>query len=228
MNSETSKTDVDLTGLNSQENQSQPTEPEGEKLPEGAKNWQHALQLAREREDKLRRDAEEAREQAKRLQEEKKQADLAKLSETDRYKAMATEEAEKRAQLELKLTVSEQLAGKNLPKPIVDLLTKSPWVIPAVQDELGSEYTWDEVIDSVKRHLPRYVESLVVETKPSEEPQNESSKKVDSERSVGDYSYTPAHVYTLEEVNRIKNDPAEWEKHRVKILKQLQASGGRL
>jgi len=113
-----------------------------------------------------------------------------------------------------------------LPKPIQDLLVKTPWAIPAVVEEIGdSPQSWDEIISSVKKHLPTYIDSLVVKpVEPLEEP---SSKRVDSERT-NDSSVVRNHVYTIEEVREIKKDPKEWAKHEEAILKQMAANSGKL
>lgn len=227
--SETSNQDPSLTEVKDlQESKGQVSEPgeENKDLPEGAKNWQHAIQLAREREQRLQEEKEEiARKLADKEAAEKKRR-MEEMSETDRYKAMAEEESAKRGKLELQLIVKDAIAGKKLPKAIEDLIVKTPWAIPAVADELGSEFTWDQAVDSVKHHLQGFVDSLVVQddTKPlTEEP----SRRVDSERSV-DTAVVRDHIYTREEIEKLSRDPQEWEKHRPKILKQLAAHGGRL
>lgn len=229
MNTETSSSQNGLTEDKIlQESTKESTDPVGENdLPEGAKNVQHAIQLAREREKAAREEAESIRAKLREIEAREKQAKMADMSETERYKTLAQEESQKRGKLELKLTVQEAIAGKSLPKGVEDILIRSPWAIPAVQDELGDEFTWDDAIASVKRHLPEYVESLVVgPVKPLEDIEP-SSKRVDSERSI-DSGVVRKHIYTREEVARLGKDPVEWAKHEAAVLKQMAENGGNL
>lgn len=230
MNTETSSSQNGLTdNKNVQESTKESTDPVGENdLPEGAKNVQHAIQLAREREKAARDEAEAIRAKLREIEAKEKQSKMADMSETERYKTLAQEESQKRGKLELRVTVQEAIAGKSLPKGVQDILVRSPWAIPAVQDELGDEFTWDEAIASVKRHLPDYVNSLVVkpETTPLEEAEP-SSRRIDSERSV-DAGVVRKHIYTRAEVAALSKDPTEWAKHEAAVLKQMSEMGGKL
>lgn len=229
-NTETSSSQNGLTGdKNSQESTLESTEPVGQNtdLPTGAKNVQHAIQLAREREAAAKAEAERLANENAELKRQKKAKDLAEMSETERYKSMAEESEARAARAELGMFVRDSIGGKQLPKPIQDLLVKTPWAIPAVVDEIGdSPQSWDEIISSVKKHLPVYVESLVVKTEQplEEEP---SSKRVDSERT-NDTVVVRNHIYTKEEVAQIAKDPKEWAKHDAAITKQIADNGGRL
>ena len=218
---ETLRSDENLTAVNNgQESEKGLTEPT-EDLLDGAKNWQHALQIKQERLKEEREARELAEARLKEIEDAEKQRTMDNLSESDKWKVIAKEEEKKRGALELKLVVKDTLSGKKLPQPIVDLLTETPWAIPQVARELGDNFTWDEAIASVKRHLPSYVESLVVGEIPSEE----SLKKVDSERSV-DTTIIKDHIYTRSEVEAIGKDGPMWEKHREAILKQMNKYGG--
>lgn len=221
---ETSRPDASLTGGNTQESTKGSTDTAGETTSTGSENWQAALQKAREREKAIKEELEDTRNKLKVKEEEDKKKKLADLSEAERYKAEAQEEAMKRGKLELTMVVSEALEGRNVPRPIADLLKKSPWAIPEVSEELGDEFTWDEAVTSVKKHLPSYVDSLVVNsTAISDEP-----KKVDSERSVDSSAVIRDHIYTQVEVAEIAKDPKLYEKHREAILTQLSKGGGKL
>lgn len=230
---ETSSQDDILTGASTTDTQeskattSEPTEESKEKLPEGTKNWQHALQQAREREKASEEAAAEARKKVKEYENREKERKLEGMSEAEKYKALAEEEAQKRTKLELQIFVNQTIAGRDVPAPIVELLTETPWVIPPVYKELGDEFAWDDAIDAVKRYLPDYIDSLLVkgEVAPSEK---EPIKRVDSERSYDVSAVSMGHVYTREEIARISADPKEWEKHREKILAQMSKSGGRI
>ena len=228
-NTETSSPDTNLTdGKPVQESERGSSEPVGvDSLPDGAKHWQHALQQSREREKKLAEEAEELRKQVEAVRTQEKLKKMSEMTEVERYKAIASEQEEKRAKLELKLAVQDTLADKRIPRGVQDILLRTPWAIPAVADELGDEFTWDDAIASVKRHLPAYVESLVVDEKPLREEAEPSSGRVDSERSI-DTGVVKQHIYTLEEIKRLGKDPVEWAKHEDAIKKQLAESGGRL
>ena len=203
-----------------QESSQGSTEPAGgNDLSEEAKaGFQRSLQKKQEMIEDLKRKLLEK-------EEKEKQDRLAEMSEVDRYKQLAQESAEKLGKLELELAVSKELEGKEIPQPVRELLIKTPWAIPAVTEELGTTFTWDEAVESVKRNLPTYIESLVVkkDPQPTEEP---APRSVDSERSV-DSSVVKDHVYTLSEVTRIKQ-AGDYEKHRDKILRQMALNGGRL
>ena len=219
---ETSSPNDNLTGTTStQESQTGSTEPTENKE---SKNWQEALQKSREREKAKDDELEKARQRLNEYQAREREEKLADMTEAEKYKSIAEEESQKRAKLELKVFISETIAGKEISRPIADLLYESPWAIPPVRKELGDDFTWDDAIASVRRHLPEYVESLLVSgQKPgSEEP----LKRVDSERSVDTSGVSMSHVYTREEISRISADPKEWEKHRERVLSQLSKAGG--
>lgn len=223
---ETSSPDVNLTAGNTgQESSSGSTEPTEESaLLDGAKNYQHALQKSAEKLKEERAAREAVEEKLREVEEAEKQKKLEGLSDTEKWKTIAQEEQEKRGELELKLIVQKAIAGKNLPQPIVELLTTTPWAVPEVYRETKDNFSWDIVTASVSKHLPSYVESLVVEDKPSEE---EPLKRVDSERSV-ETTVFKNHIYTRSEVAEISKDSKEWEKHREAILAQAAKNGGQL
>ena len=197
------------------------SEPEGnDNLLDGAKNFQHAIQRERERVKALEAQLKEKEE----IERSKKLADM---SELERYETLLKEREEELGRLKLGSFVRESVEGKELPKAIEQLLIKSPWAIPAVAEELGSEFTWDQAIDSVKRHLPEYVDSLVVKKTPVNNSEEELlPRRIDSERTV-DSSVVREHLYTREEVAELAKNPIEYEKHRLKIMSQLQKFGGK-
>lgn len=218
---------TDAKGVQESQEESVGTE-ETKDLPEGAKNWQHALQQKAELLQKKEREAEELRRLLKEKEDAEKQQRLSQMSEAERYRIQAEDAMRELGELKVKTAVSKMLEGRNIPSGIKEIIERSPWVIPPVADELGdvSSRTWDEVEGSVNRHLPNYINSLEVR---KEEPQNakeeESAPRViDSERSV-DPSVVRNHVYTREEIARLGDD---YEKHRDKILKQMAASGGKI
>lgn len=226
---ETTGSDKDLTGVNNtQEGTVGSTEPaDDEGLPEGAKNYQHALQLSREREKVAKAEMEALRAKLDERSAEEKRQKLADMSETERFRSIAEEESQKRGKLEMRQFILEGLADKKVSKALKDLLLESPWSIPAVKEELGSTYTWDEAIASVKRHFPAYIESITASEDSQSTSSEGSSRKVDTERS-GTSSVVREHLYTQDEIDKISKDPVEYEKHRDKILRQLSTQKGRI
>jgi hypothetical protein len=222
---ETLSPDPSLTGGNTQENKGGSVEPAKDEVSLEDKGFQAALQKKAELLKAKEAELEEAKRKIRGIEDQEKQRKLADMSEVDRYKSVAEDEARRRGEIEMKFIVAEALLGKNIPTSIAELIRESPWAIPPVKRELGSDFTWDDAIESVRRHLPEYINSLVVDspTKSEEEPQ----KKVDSERSVETY-VSSGHVYTQREVAEISRDPKEYEKHRPAIMKQLEKNGGRL
>jgi len=227
---ETSRPEGDLTDSKAvQESTEGSTEPtlEPTEVPDDANNWQHALQKSREREKAKEEEMATLRKELKKIQDTQKAQKLSELGEAERYKTIAEEESAKRGKLEMRVTVQEALAGKNIPQAIRELILETPWAIPPVAKELDDDFTWDEAIDAVQRHLPEYVDSLVAETSSKKEPSgdNSSESAIDPERSI-ENTVVKEHVYTRQEIERLQADPKEWEKHRESILKQLQSQGG--
>ena len=226
---ETTGPDKDLTVDEvKQESTVESTEPTDESgLPEGSKNWQHAIQLAREREKALKTELEDFKFKLEESKAEEKRKRLSEMSEAERYKSIAEEESQKRGKLEMRQLILEATAERNVPKALKDLLLRAPWSIPAVEEELGTDYTWDQAIAAVKRHLPTYLDSITADEETPSTPSDESVKRVDTERSTG-AAVVKEHFYTREEIDAISKNPAEYEKHRDKILRQLAIQKGRM
>lgn len=222
---ETLSPDPSLTGREPQENKDQIVEPTKDNVSPEDKNWQAALQKKAELLKAREAELEETKRRLKEKEDQERSKKLSELSEVDRYKSIAEEESRKRGQSEMKSIVTEALSGKQIPAPIVELLKSTPWAIPEVRKELGEDFTWDDAIESVRRHLPDYIDSLVVNSPTKSE---ESNTKVDSERSIGETVITSGHIYTQREVAELSKNPKEYEKHRDAIFRQLEKSGGRL
>lgn len=226
---ETSSSDNILTGSTTvrdttQESKEESADPTGKQADDTSnRNWQKALQdkveIIRQRE----KEAEELRAKVKAFEDAQKQAKLKDLSEAEQLRAIADDALAELGRTKLDLYVQEAVQGKQIHPDIVKALKKSPWtVIDAVEAELGNDFTWDQALESVKRHLPSYVSSLVVDSSSERDSMKES--RIDSERAHSGGSINATHTYTMEEIRAIKNDPKEWEKHRDRILRQL-ASG---
>lgn len=224
---ETSRPNADLTGSEAtQESSNGSADPAGTQSQDDTstdKNWQKALQDKVELIKQKESEADGLRAKLKAIEDERKRQQLEEMSEADRYKSIADEEIQKRGKLEMKLLVQRALEGKNIPSAIRDLISETPWVIPPVKKELGGDFTWDQAIESVGRHLPDYVNSLVVDSNTSKDPEIivEKEKIIDSERSTGNAIGGGVHIYTLDEIKKLSENPAEYEKHRDKILSQL-------
>lgn len=221
---ETLSPNSNLTDLDKmQESGKGSAEPAKEEVSPEEKGFQAALQKKAELLKVREAELEKVKRELQEKENQEKQRKLADMTEVERYKSVAEDEARKRGELEMRVIVTEAMIGKNIPGPMAELIRETPWAIPPVKRELGSDFTWDEAIEAVRRHLPDYIDSLVTDipTK-SEEPQ-----KVDSERSMGS-PVVQGHIYTQKEVAEISKDPREYEKHRDAIMKQLQRDGGRL
>lgn len=226
---ETTGSDKNLTvaGDSKQESNIESTEPARDKdLPEGAKNWQHALQLSREREQAKEAELAEIRSKLEEAKAAERRKALEQLPELEQLRATANEEMQKRGKLEMRQLIIEATSDKSVPRAVRDLLLNSPWAIPAVSEELGATYTWDEAITSVKRHLPAYIASIAASEDTSSTSTEETVKKVDTERSAGTGGVVRNHIYTQAEVDSM--DDATYEKHRTGILAQMGKNRGHL
>lgn len=224
MNSETSSLDSNLTVTKSeQESGTKITEPEGHNDPsESIKGFQASLQKKQE-------EIKELREQLRAKAEAERRAKEAELSEVERANIKASEMEAKAAKLELGILVRDHIAGKNLPKAIENLLLRNPWAIPEVTEEIDNgtiQNNWEDITDAVRRHLPKYVESLVIKKEtPIVKDEELPTRRIDSERSI-DSTVVLDHIYTEEEIRSL--DDKGWEKNREAILRQLGKNGGQL
>lgn len=229
---ETSRPESDLTGDNNvtQESVEGSTEPSSELTPEEKKQFQAALQKSQERAKAEQKQREELQAELDHIRKMQKEQELSKMSDSDKYRAIAEQALEDKSRTKIGLLISKATSGKNLSPAFVDMMTNAPWEIPSVKEDLPSDYTWEDVENAVANNIDSYVDSLVMtnSTASKEEPSmDENPKKVDSERAGGN-TVVKKHVYTLQEISRIKQDPADWEKHREAILKQLSEYGGQL
>lgn len=198
-------------------------------LPEGAKNFQHALQMAREREKASHERYQKLQEELARYREAEKSKKLSEMDEAEKWKTIAKDESEKRAKLQLELTVDGMLSKYDIPEPIARVIRKAPWAVPEVADVLGDSPTWDETIEAVKENLPVYLESLKKSSKGEAKGDETSSgeSRVDTERSEVP-NVMKKRSYTREELREISKDPEKWAKVEDQVLKDLAAHGGRL
>lgn len=219
---ETLRPQDNLTGTDStQESNLGSADPTGTQSTDdtSTKNWQKALQDKVDIIKQKENEAAELRAKLRDKEEAEKRKKLEEMSEVEILRATAEEETQKRGKLEMSLLVQKAIAGKNILPAVVEMIQESPWSIPAVARELGNDFTWDQAIESVGRHLPDYVNSLVVDSNTGEkEPEVET--RIDTERSTGS-AIGATHVYSLEEIKALAKDPVEYEKHRNAILRQV-------
>jgi len=202
-----------------------------ESKSEGAKNAQHAVQQAREREN-------EALKRARNAEKQLRAAKLSKMSKDDQYKARAEEAEEKLAKRDLSDLVDEELSAHGIKGKLAKLVKGAPWDIPPVAEALEGidNPGWEDVKSAVQKHAPSYVRSLAAELKGSQEKSDESQKdqddteeaedtQVDSERAVAPVR---RKVYTRSEVDKIRKNPELFAKHKDAILRSMQNRGGTL
>ena len=209
--------------------ESSPTE-ENEEEETPRDNAQKAIQEARERENAA---VERARAAEKKLREK----ELSKMTEADRVKEELTQTQSELAELKVGSVIDTELAKVGLASsPIAALIKKSPMGIPGVQEDLGEEYSLEDAVTAVKKHLPSYLESVVADLKPksqkdSEKESDESedsgsstaSTKVDEERSAPPVK---DKIYSREEIAEMAKNPEVWAKVKDKVLAQVANKGG--
>lgn len=233
-NDETLSPDENLTGDKvPQENTPGSSEPQEEtKTPEelekALKGFQRDQQKSREREKVKDRKIDELTETIDSIKAAEKQKKLEGMDEVTRYKTMADDAVTEKGKLEMRIVVNEALEGRNLPQVVVDILRNAPWAIPTVKAEIGEQFTYEDAIASLKRHLPAYLDSFEVgnDDPATEDTPDSSNPPVDTERSNDETTVVKNHFYTRAEINKIAADPAEWEKHGPKILAQVEEHGG--
>ena len=205
------------------ENSNGSTEPsednKDQSLPDGSKNWQHALQVKQERIKQL-----EAKVKAN--EEYEKQKKLADMDEVERLKLNLQEEQDKRASLELKLIIEDAVKGKNIPVAVLDVLKDTPWVFPAIKRNIVlGDTSADEMIDAVRDNINEVVETLEVkgESTPVEQ---RVSRKVDSERS-SEGVVIKDRPLTLAEYKAIMEGSDElYLKNKARIADFIKQNGG--
>jgi hypothetical protein len=216
----------DTQPIESPEGSAEPAEDDKEKIIVG---FQKSLQKSQEARKK-------AEAELRKYKEKEKQEELADMSETDKIRVQAEKIIRENAELKIGILVDKIVGNRNIPAAVVTALKKVPWeIIPGVKEEVSDDADYDDVIDAIERHLPDYIDSLVIsESKPDkgedELPSVEpSTKKVDTERTGDGGAVVKTHKYTRREVERIKAlGEAEYEKHREAILAQIGRDGGTL
>lgn len=217
---ETSRLDENLTDGNSvqESEQSRSAEPSPQsELPEGAKNWQHALQMRQERIKELER-------QNKEYARKEKEASLSDLTEAEKYKTLYEEQLAKNSEQELRNFVDSQIQGRNIPSVIRQHLLQAPWSIPGVSAELPNNFSVEEAIPVIKKHLPAYLDAVAVSSEPTTpkadnvtEPENTPS---DANRPSG-VPTVKNRVYTRADVKRL-SDEGRYKEHEKEIDDQLR------
>lgn len=227
---ETSSPDENLTEDKVlQESEGGSTEPSGEnekdQLPEGAKNFQHALQMKQEALNAEKAERAKLAEEVRKYKDADKARSLENMSETDKWKALAESNSEELAKVRLERIVDDATRGKNIPQGVLDVLKETPWVFPAIKKELDlGNVSWDQTVDAVKRNIGIVVDSISQDTKTPEEP-----RKVDSERaSDGPVITGNRPIRNRAEYDAIMNDndPETYFKNKSRIGDYMKAHGG--
>lgn len=196
--------------------------PTGDKKKAGDENFQAAIQRAREAE-------KDALARARKAEKEVRERKLSKLSETDKWKAIAEENAERAGKAELKVIVDRELTRAGLKGKIADLIREAPWAIPQVAQALGDKPTWEDTINAISKHLPAYLESLAADLQPTKRKKKVSKKADTSGRNIDEERQAPPvkeRSYTRQEITEIAKDPERWSKVKNKIMQNVARHGG--
>lgn len=151
---------------------------------------------------------------------------LAEMSEAEKWKTIAQENAAKAAQSELKAFVTRELTVRKLiTHAIAEIVIEAPWSVPAVKKHLSGQPTWEETVEAVKLYLPAYLDSLVVPTgnngqEPPTPPTEEVLPPMDTERNTpGGSPSRVKRVWTAAEVSALSED--DYMKHQAEITQAI-------
>jgi cell division septum initiation protein DivIVA len=172
-------------------------------------------------------------EKLSRLQQAEREKRLEGLTEAERWKAEAQDNARRAAEAELRSLVTAQASIKGVMNhPVVQILLETPWAIPAVKKRLTADSTWEETIELVKTHLPSYLDSLVepeTETPQTKKIENlppreeEVPEGMETERSGS--ARTEKRTWTRAEVKKYledaENDPVKFQKRNEEITRAI-------
>ena len=219
---------LDSEGEESEEGLS--TENEEEEIDEKTKKGFQRLVARKDKENQtLSEQVMEANKKLAQFEKEQREKKLSELSETDKWKALAEENAAKAAKAELSVFVNQQLSEKNLLKnPIAEILLDSPWSVPAVKKHLSPEPTWEETIEMVKTYLPAYLDTLVVPLETvseSETEETEPSEEENAEPSMGTERNAPVvtkkRIWTRAQIAELAKNPELYQKYQSDITQAL-------
>ena len=223
----------DLDGQDGSEGLS-PNEGGEDELDEKTKvGFQRLVARKDEELRKLQGQVEKTNQELAKREKLERDAKLNEMSEAEKWKTLARENAEKAAKAELKAFVTAELTKRNLSGHVIaEIALDSPWSIPAVKRNLASEPTWDDTVEAVKAHLPSYLDSLVVsgvkepetqvastsELKPDEIPEMESERSAPAK--------TKKRIWTRSEIRELGKDSVQYQKYQDEI--SLALSEGRV
>jgi len=173
---------------------------------------------------------DELSEKLSRLQQLEREKKLEGLTEAEKWKIEAQENARRAAEAELRSLIIAQASTKGLmTHPVVQILLETPWAIPAVKKRLTADSTWDETIELVKTHLPSYLDSLVEPEKEISQPEasnpppqkEEMPEGMETERSGS--AKTEKRTWTREEIKKYleeaENDPVKFSKRSEEVTR---------
>ena len=191
------------------------TEIEEKEVDEKTKKGFQRLVSSKDKEiDSLSKQLEDANKKAAQFEKDEREKKLSELSETDKWKTLAEENAAKAAKAELSVFVSQQLSEKNLTKnPIAEILLESPWSVPAIKKHLSPEPTWEETIEMVRTYLPAYLDTLVVPLETvseNEKETTETSQEEETEPSMETERNAPIvtkkRIWTRKEIKELSSE----------------------
>ena len=190
---------------------------------DGANNWQHALQLKQERIKALEAAQAEKDRKIRSYEESDKKKRLGEMDEVERLKLVYAEKEEEVAKLKLERVVDRATAGKEIPASVLEILKETPWVFPAIKNELRfGESTWEETVDAVTRNIDSVVESLTVK---ADKTLQEQPRRVDSERSAGD-TVVKNRPLTRAEYDAIMASDVLYDRNKDRIDEYIASHGG--
>jgi hypothetical protein len=220
---------LDSEGAESEEGLSTEIEEEESVDEKTKKGFQR---LVARKDDELKTLSEqlvEANKKAAQFEKEQRDKKLSELSETDKWKALAEENAAKAAKAEISVFVNQQLSERNLMKnPIAEILLETPWSVPAIRKHLSPEPTWEETIEAVRTFLPSYLDTLVVPLETvsvSEKETIEPSQEEEAEPSMGTERNAPVvtkkRIWTRKEISELSRNPEVYLKYQREITQAL-------
>ena len=174
-----------------------------------------------------RKQREEAQRKLEAFEKEKKERELADLSEVERLRVERDEALSKMAQTELKSFVTAELTNRNLmSNPLAQDIIEAPWLLRVVRSQLPSGATWEQTIDTVHAFLPSYLDTLVVPAKevvPETTPPADETPSVpmDTERNAPAPIVNSKRIWTRKEVAMITSDPEKYQKFKPELDKAL-------
>lgn len=175
----------------------------------------------------IRKDMEEKQTRLDAIERERREKEMAELSEVERLRVEKDELLSKMTQIELTSFVTAELTKRNLmSNPLAQDMIKRPWLLDAVASQLPAKATWEQTKDTVYAFLPAYLDTLVVPAKevvPETTPAADETPSVpmDTERNAPAPLVNPNKIWTRAEVQAITSNPEKYLKFKPVLDKAL-------